>query len=85
MRRTKKQSQSRRQRTCFYRKLKRKTVCLVGMGQKPATQPAVELGVARNQSYKWQALLRKHGEAACFAKQRPSYRLSLPAYPVSST
>jgi transposase len=34
---------------------------LLELGQKPATQLALELGIQRNQLYKWQAQLRARG------------------------
>jgi len=36
-------------------------VRLLELGQKPATQLALELGVARNRLYKWQTQLKENG------------------------
>ena len=50
-----------RQRQRFSPEFKREAVRLLELGQKPATQLALELGVARNRLYKWQAQLKAHG------------------------
>lgn len=50
-----------RQRQRFSPEFKREAVLLLELGQKPATQLALELGVARNQLYKWQEQLKAHG------------------------
>lgn len=55
-----------RQRARFTREFKLEAVRLLALGQKPATQLALELGIARNQLYKWQAQLQKGGEARAF-------------------
>src|SRR3989442_10562426 len=55
-----------RQRARFTKEFKLETVRLLDLGQKPATQLALELGVARNQLYKWQAQLQKTGAASAF-------------------
>jgi len=47
----------RRTRTRFTKEFKLEAVRLLELGQKPATQLALELNVARNQLYKWQAQL----------------------------
>jgi transposase len=47
-----------RRRQRFSREFKREAVRQLELGQKPATQLALELGVARNRLYKWQAQLR---------------------------
>ncbi len=39
---------------------------MLELGQKPASQLALELGVGRNQLYKWQAQLTKQGETLAF-------------------
>ena len=44
-----------RQRKRFTLEFKREAVRLLEQGRKPATQLALELGVQRNQLYKWQA------------------------------
>ncbi|GMR04098.1 MAG: IS3 family transposase [Gammaproteobacteria bacterium] len=48
-----------RQRQRFSREFKLEAVRQLERGQKPATQLALELGVARNRLYKWQAQLRE--------------------------
>ena len=53
-----------RKRVRFTREFKLEAVRLLELGQKPATELAMELGVARNQLYKWQTQLRHNGEAA---------------------
>lgn len=50
-----------RQRQRFSAEFKREAVRLLELGQKPATQLALELGVARNRLYKWQAQLKANG------------------------
>lgn len=55
-----------RQRTRFSKEFKLEAVRLLELGQKPATQLALELGIARNQLYKWQEQLRKTGAARAF-------------------
>ena len=53
-----------RQRQRFNREFKLEAVKLLELGQKPATQLALELGIRRNMLYKWQRDLRGKGEAA---------------------
>jgi transposase len=55
-----------RQRARFTKEFKLEVVRLLELGQKPASQLALELGVARNQLYKWQAQLRKIGAPSAF-------------------
>jgi transposase len=55
-----------RQRNRFNKEFKLEAVRLLELGQKPATQLALELGIARNQLYKWQEQLRKVGEGPAF-------------------
>jgi len=56
-------AQGKRQR--FSKELKLNAVALLKAGQKPATQIALELGVRRNQLYKWAAELdEKSGDVA---------------------
>ena len=55
-----------RQRARFTKEFKLEVVRLLELGQKPATQLALELGVARNQLYKWQAQLHKTGAPSAF-------------------
>jgi transposase len=50
-----------RQRQRFSAEFKREAVQMLELGQKPATQLALELGVARNRLYKWQAQLKANG------------------------
>ena len=50
-----------RQRQRFSPEFKREAVRLLELGQKPATQLALELGVARNRLYKWQTQLKENG------------------------
>ena len=52
----------RRQR--FSKDFKLEAVRLLELGQKPAAQLALELGVRRNQLYKWKEQLAGKGEAA---------------------
>jgi transposase len=55
-----------RQRTRFTKEFKLEAVRLLELGQKPATQLALELGIARNQLYKWQVQLQKSGASNAF-------------------
>ena len=55
-----------RKRTRFNKEFKLEAVRLLELGQKPAAQLALELGIARNQLYKWQAQLKKNGTARAF-------------------
>lgn len=55
-----------RRRTRFAKEFKLEAVKLLETGQKPATQIALELGIRRNQLYKWQAQLRSKGEGSAF-------------------
>ena len=50
-----------RQRQRFSAEFKREAVRLLELGQKPGTQLALELGVARNRLYKWQAQFKANG------------------------
>jgi transposase len=59
-----------RRRQRFSREFKLEAVRQLELGQKPATQLALELGVARNRLYKWQAQLRS-GRALHAAPGRP--------------
>lgn len=47
-----------RRRRRFTREFKLEAVRLLDLGRKPATQLALELGVQRNQLYKWQAQVK---------------------------
>jgi len=55
-----------RKRTRFTKEFKLESVRLLDRSEKPATQLALELGVARNQLYKWQAQLQTKGEDKAF-------------------
>ncbi len=50
-----------RQRKRFTRKFKREAVRLLEQGHRPATEIARELGIRRNQLYKWQEQVAKQG------------------------
>lgn len=50
-----------RKRQRFSAEFKREAVRLLELGQKPATQLALELGVARNRLYKWQDQFKTNG------------------------
>ncbi len=53
-----------RQRTRFSKEFKLEAVRLLELGQKPASQLALELGIQRNQLYKWQEQIKKSGASA---------------------
>jgi transposase len=55
-----------RKRARFTKEFKLEAVRLLELGQKSATELALELGIRRNQLHKWQAQLRAKGEAAAF-------------------
>jgi transposase len=55
-----------RKRVRFSKEFKVEAVRLLELGQKPATDLAMELGVARNQLYKWQKRLGKIGQGRAF-------------------
>ena len=55
-----------RKRKTFNKAFKLEAVRLLELGQKPATQLALELGIERNRLYKWQAQLKKTGLARAF-------------------
>ncbi|BAU50072.1 transposase [Sulfurifustis variabilis] len=50
-----------RKRNRFPKEFKLEAVRLLELGQKPAAQLALELGIQRNQLYKWQEQLRQKG------------------------
>jgi len=52
------------QRKRYTKEFKLEAVRLLESGDKPAAELAVQLGVRRNQLYKWQEQLAKHEEAA---------------------
>jgi transposase len=53
-----------KKRKDFSPEFKREAVRLLDAGEKPAADLARELGVRRNQLYKWKAELTKHGADA---------------------
>ena len=55
-----------RQRMRFSKEFKLEAVRLLELGQKPASQLALELGIQRNQLYKWQEQLQKAGGESAF-------------------
>jgi transposase len=55
-----------RKRARFSKDFKLEAVRLLELGQKPAVELALELGIARNQLYKWQKQLRAKGEHRAF-------------------
>ena len=55
-----------RKRVRFTKEFKLAAVKLLEQGQKPASQIALELGIARNQLYKWQEQLKSKGETNAF-------------------
>lgn len=50
----------------FSKEFKLEAVRLLALGQKPPTQLAMELGVARNQLYKWRDQLQTTGTEQAF-------------------
>jgi transposase len=55
---------ARQTRKAFSPEFKREAVRLLEQGDKPSAQLARELGVRRNQLYKWQEAVHEHGQAA---------------------
>lgn len=55
-----------RRRVRYSKEFKLEAVRLLELGQTPASQLALELGIARNQLYKWQEQLRAKGETKAF-------------------
>ena len=53
-------------RKVFTKEFKLEAVRLLERGEKPAAQLALELGVARNQLYKWQEQLKRAGADRAF-------------------
>jgi transposase len=51
-------------RKIFTPEFKREAIRLLGIGEKPAAQLARELGIKRNQLYKWQEEVDAYGEGA---------------------
>ena len=60
-------------RSRFTPEFKREAVRLLEGGDKPASEVAVELGIWRNQLYKWQAALAQSGDGA-FRGSQGSHR-----------
>jgi transposase len=63
-------TQPQRSRARFTKEFKLEAVRLLELGQKPAAQLALELGIARNQLYKWKEQLQAKGEAKAFRGPR---------------
>ena len=61
---------TRKPRTTFSPEFKREAVRLLEQGDKDASQLARELGLRRNQFYKWKTELDDYGEAAFPGKGR---------------
>lgn len=55
-----------RVRTTFSKEFKLQAVELLALGQKNPTELAMELGVRRNQLYKWRDQLSRHGKDGAF-------------------
>lgn len=55
-----------RKRMRFSKELKLEAVRLLESGHNPPTQLALELGINRNQLYKWQEQLKKAGSDSAF-------------------
>jgi len=53
-------------RRTYSKAFKIEAVRLLGLGEKPAAQLALELGIRRNQLYKWRDQLAGKGEDAAF-------------------
>lgn len=51
----------RKPRTTYSSEFKREAVCLLERGDKETSQLARELGIRRNQLYKWKAEIDQHG------------------------
>lgn len=48
----------------FTAEFKREAVRLLDAGERPASEVAIDLGIRRNQLYKWKAELMRAGEAS---------------------
>lgn len=59
----------------FTPEFKREAVRLLESGDKTAVDVALELGIRRNQLYKWQAQLKTQGEASFRGPGRPPVSL----------
>ena len=55
-----------KKRQCFTKEFKLEAVRLLERGEKPAAALARELGIKRNQLYKWQQQLKAKGEEEVF-------------------
>ncbi len=55
---------TRKPRETYSSEFKQEAVVLLEQGDKPASQLARELGVRRNQLYKWKAEIEEHGTEA---------------------
>ena len=55
----------------YTREFKREAIRLLNMGEKPANELAMELGVKRTLLYRWRDQLRAKGEAAFSGGGRP--------------
>ena len=58
-------------RKTYSKAFKIEAVRLLGLGEKPAAQLALELGVRRNQLYKWRDRIDGKGDAAFRGPGRP--------------
>ncbi len=56
----------------FTPEFKREAVQLLESGSRPASEIARELGIARNQLYKWQTELRAHGAPPLIIRAFPT-------------
>ncbi len=62
-------------RTRYTKEFKLEAVRLLRLGQKPAAELALELGIRRNQLYKWaEELSRKDGDEALAFNYYPTLR-----------
>ncbi len=67
-------------RASFSSEFKREAVQLLDLGDKSGAQIARELGIRRNQLYKWKAEIDNHGEEAfpgCGRRPSPNDELAL--------
>lgn len=71
---------TRKSRTTFNAELKRDAVGLLEQGHKEAAQLARELGVRRNQLYKWQKKIQTHGEIAFSGQGNRSNKRRYPCF-----
>ena len=65
-----------RKRKLFSREFKKEAVRLLEEGRKPGADLARELGIKRNQLYKWKETIETHGEGAFPGKGRRPARES---------